>query len=177
MGHEAKALKRSFDLHDIGVLQDTPLRGSETILDIQDRLLSPASSALYFFDDLCSEVYIRRLAEGVRSQMRVSQGETVADLARQNAGPACITNLIEAMPHSREVLDYGVTSFIGAPVLGPDSSPIGILGAMSCTPRRWTLMNRKVQEDLAHLVSQEIMLRASFATLRIINQERRSPLN
>ena len=61
---------------------------------------------------------------------------------------------------------------MAAPVLAPDGRAAGMLVALEPAPRLWTEGELKRLEDLAHLISQEVMLRASFATLGIMARER-----
>ncbi len=75
-------------------------------------------------------------------------------------------------PDAPEIRYLDAAAYLGTPVYGPDRDAIGVLAATHSAPREWNMAALKKMENLAYLVSQEIMLRASFETLRIMAAER-----
>ena len=62
-------------------------------------------------------------------------------------------------------------AMMGAPILGPDSAPVGALTVCSPHPKAWTDRERDSLRSMAVLGSQHVMLRATIATLKILKDE------
>ena len=134
-------------------------------------------TTLCVFDDAASALLVRT-AHGLDIGPVASNGipltGSVAAFARANGRTTRICDLSEA-PHDTSVehMRFGAHAFLGSVVHGPADEPIGVLGAMHPNPHVWTYREARLVEDMAYLLSQQIMLKASFATLRIMSEERR----
>ena len=81
------------------------------------------------------------------------------------------------MTHRSNTSGSGARSYIGGVVKGPADEPIGVLSAMHPSTYDWTFHDVKLIGDLGYLLSQQIMLKASFETLKIMSAERRARSN
>ena len=135
-------------------------------------------TTLCIFDDAASALLVRT-SHGLDGDHSSPNGipltGSVAAFARASGRTTRICDLAEA-PHdtSVEYMRFGAQSYLGSIVQGPADEPIGVLGAMHPQPHVWTYREARLVEDMAYLLSQQIMLKASFATLRIMSEERKN---
>ena len=71
-----------------------------------------------------------------------------------------------------ETVNLGAVGYLGSPVLGPGGEVAGVLAMMSDKPVVWNALSIERAENLAYLLNQLIMFRASMETLRMIASER-----
>lgn len=172
MGVEKHSAGRRFDLRDLGVLEGPPLRGAETVVNLAVDLLNTDRVALLIFDDATGSVFARAVSDGRQASEMLPMSSSVASLTRGESLPVAISDVQQELPDAMERTCLGGVAVLSVPVFGPDIPPAGTLVAIERTPREWTKRDIRQMENLAYLVSQEIILRASFATLRIISRDR-----
>ncbi len=165
-------LADNFAFEDLQLVDGPPMRGARTVVSSACSVLNVAGAALIVFDDIASLAVAREragymsicddypLAGSLAADVRGSLASIrVNDLTQRSA----------ALPERRAL---AAASLMAAPVMAPDGRAAGMLAVMGERPRHWTSRDISKLEDLAYLISQEIILRASFATLGILARER-----
>ena len=175
MGLEKHCAKHQFGLKDLGVLDGPPLRGAGTIVKMVDAVFGVPRAAFLVFDDNSGSVFVRMTSSAVRPKGTMPSEMSIASMVRSENKTIAIDSTREEAPDSIERRLLGAGALLGSPVHGPDKLAVGVLAAMHHEARAWTSAECRKIEDLAHLISQEIMLRASFETLRIMSAERHWP--
>lgn len=164
-------LAEHFELEDLQLLHGPPMRGTRTVVGIVPDALRAVAAAFVVFDDLASEAVIREKSGDLTLAASYPlSGSLAADL-RMTLTAIKVSDLTRD-GERRDFRDSGAAALMAAPVFGPDGQSTGMLVAFDRSPRLWTDGELKRLEDLAHLISQEVMLRASFATLGILARER-----
>ena len=178
MGLEKQTTRRQFHLQDLGVLEGPPPRAIRSLVELCSASVQAPASALFVFDDTASELFLNAstgLDRDARGPIGLPLTGSVASFVRSENRLTRIGNLHCApFDTSVECLRFGIQSYLGAIVQGPADEPIGVLAAMHMTPHDWTFREAKLVEDMAYLMSQQILLKASFATLRIMSAERKA---
>ncbi|EPX77952.1 multi-sensor hybrid histidine kinase [Salipiger mucosus DSM 16094] len=64
--------------------------------------------------------------------------------------------------------ECGIKAYLGAPLLGPANDPIGAVCAAETHPRVWSDRDKAAIENFAALAAQQVLLRASLQTLKMI---------
>ena len=75
-----------------------------------------------------------------------------------------------AMRTSPFIERFSVRSYLGAPILDPAETGVGTLCVFDDKPRLWSLRQREQIAELASLVNQSILLKASLATVRLLSR-------
>lgn len=172
MGFEQHNTKHQFGLHELGVLEGPPLRGAQTIVETVAELINVPHAAFLVFDDAAGCARVRISSTQPNTLLDVPLAESLCNWIRDEDKTLAVSSIKVETPGAPELQFLGAAAFLGTPVQGPGSEAIGVLAAIHSAPREWNGAAVKKIEDLAHLISQEIMLRASFETLRIMSTER-----
>ena len=181
MGLEKESRKRQFGPQDLGILDGQPPKGIRKIVELCSVAVRSPCSGLFVFNDYAGELFLST-SEGIKYETSNLIGlpltGSIASFVRSENRLTRINDLREP-PHdtSVEFLRFGIRAYLGAVVRGPLDEPIGILAAMHKSAHYWTFREAKIVEDMAYLLSQQVMLKASFETLRIISDERKSTTN
>ena len=171
LGIEKHRAKVKFGLRELGLLDGPPLRGASTVVNAVSELLSVRHAAFLMFDDEASTVQTRASSRPLRPLVEFPIAGSLSEWVRtENHTLAISATEFEApLCPERKYMDAG--AFVGAPVYGPDTEAVGVLAAFDMPRSGWNSASVKKLENLAHLISQEIMLRASFQTLRLMSAE------
>lgn len=177
MGLEKQTSRRRFHLQDLGVLEGPPPRAIRSLVELCSVAVHAQAAALFVFDDTASELFLNAsvgLNRETPGLVGLPLTGSVASFIRSENRLTRLGDLQKPpFDTSVEHLRFGIQSYLGAIVRGPADEPVGVLAAMQKTPHVWSFQNAKLVEDMAYLMSQQIMLKASFATLRIMSAERR----
>ncbi len=171
---EAQTTKRNFDMRDIGVLEGPPLKSALTIVHTVVALLNVPVAAFLLFDDDKSRVSVRASTSILCAGKSFSSSGSIANRTRTENTTQQVSNMQNEEHQAPEATKLGAAAMITAPVYGPGREPVGALAAIHKMPRRWKYDEIKKLEEQAHLISQEILLRASIQTLRIISSENKT---
>ena len=169
---DAQKAKRHFDLRDLGVLDGPPPRGALTIVDTVGSVLSVPIAAFLTFDDEKSCVSVRASTSIRRTGEYYSSTNSIASQTRLENATQSVNNMRAEASDAPESESLGAAALLAAPVYGPSQEAVGVLAAVRDTPHYWSKGESRILEDLAHLISQEILLRASIQTLKIMSSER-----
>lgn len=170
MGLLNKEVGAQFNLRDIGILDGPPLRGADIVVRTARDLFPATKAAFAVFDETASEVTI---------QSASPHGHGIRPFSLENSALGALRRGKASVIHEdlgsswSEAAGLNAASLIGAAVKGPDQRVIGALAVWASDKRIWPLMSSEKLEGLSYLISQEVALWASFATLRIISTERR----
>lgn len=167
-----KKLAENFELEDLQILDGPPMRGAKTVVRSACAVLNVTGAAFVVFDDLASQAVLRESAGHLTFYADYPLAGSLASDLRAALAPIKVNDLTERSATLPERIASGAAGFMAAPVLAPDGRAAGMLAALERSPRLWTSKELAQLEDLAHLISQEIILRASFATLGIMARER-----
>ncbi len=160
-----------FEFDDLQLLDGPPMRGTRTVVNVVPDALGVAGAAFIVFDDLASEAVVREMSGSLTLAASYALAGSLAADLRMTLAPQRVSDLTRN-PSLPERTASGAGALMAAPVFAPDGRAAGMLIALDRSPRLWGNGELKQLEDLAHLISQEVMLRASFATLGILARER-----
>lgn len=169
---QTQSERNHYDLRDLGVLDGPPLRGASTVVNSIDVILGVPRAALLIIDDETSTVSVRAASNFLRADKTFSAYGSVAGRVRSENATQAIEDVQCDFPEARESDVLGASSLLAAPVYGPDQDAIGCLVAVRTAAYAWTPSEIATMENFAHLITQEVVLRASFQTLKIISSER-----
>lgn len=135
--------------------------------------------ALIMFDDECVSIFLRA-AFGLNKLLNPSIGfpssGSIASVIRAENRSFLINDFENTdIAHGVEVIIFKAASCLGTPVHGPAGEPIGVLTALKKSPYAWTTAQAEALEGFAFLTSQQIMLKASFETLRLMKRRTLPP--
>ncbi len=166
-----KRLADRFELDDLRLIDGPSMRGTRTVVHTVPASLETSGAAFVVFNDVASEAVVREVSEEVTFKSPYPLAGSIASDLRMTRAPIKRNDLTREQT-LQERISSGAGALMAAPVLAPDGRAAGMLVALERSPRLWSDGEMKRLEDLAHLISQEIMLRASFATLGILARER-----
>ncbi len=177
LGLEKQTSRRQFHLQDLGVLDGPPPRAIRSLVELCATAVRVPAAALFVFDDTASELFLNAsigLKRDTMGLVGLPLTGSIASFVRSENRQTRLKNLQDApFDTAVEYERFGIQSYLGSIVCGPADEPIGVLAAMHNTPHDWTFREAKLVEDMAFLMSQQIMLKASFATLKIMSAERK----
>lgn len=177
MGNEEQYAK-SFGLRDLGVLDGPPEKGFDVVVRLVASALNAPMVALMMFDDECASIFLRAsfgLSKHINPLIGFPVSGSIASVIRAENRSLLINDLEHSeVTHSVEVIFFSAASCLGTPVHGCAGEPIGVLTVMQKSPRAWTNAQAESLEDFAYLTSQQIMLKASFETLRLMKRQTRT---
>jgi hypothetical protein len=171
---EHDRVARHYDLADIGILHGPPMKGACIVTEMTNEILGTRFAAFAVFDEMASEVVLRSAAPKMHVGISYPLHKSVVTSKEYPRKTMSVADLAQEAPESGESLTLRMGSLIAASVFGPDQRPVGALVGFGANPRRWTRMQKRQIADLAYLITQEIALYASFATLGIISSRNSS---
>lgn len=172
VGLEKHRVGQQFGLRDLGILDGPPLRGTDIVVATAASLLDVDAVNVMIFDDTSASIETSASSEISFRSLSFPTAESICSLVRSQNETIEITNAKLEMPKAQELIGNGVAAIIACPIYGPDTEAIGVFAAFKTNAHVWSLPEKKLAEDMAYLVSQEVILRASFETLRIMASER-----
>jgi len=173
----AKIQKARFDLGDLGLLDGGTEREFEIITRNAGVMLQGSAAFFCVLDDARSSVFMR-------SRFLPRGGELLPDqYARSDSMFAQIIERDKSVrivdlgehPEFDDTFEPSVLPFksvLAEPVYGPAREPIGALLVLCSVPRKWAELERIELRDQAHLLSRQVLLRATLETLKRMSQER-----
>lgn len=177
MGLEENYLKPQFGLGDLGVLDGPSLRGMTAVVNAAHAILPVRGAGFLTFDELFTSANVRTSAgAGLPGRSMQLRGSIMSTLRSENRQIA-VNSLRKSTPDAPERVFFGAEAMLAAPVYGPGEDPIGALVAYRRTPHFWCPRESHMLVELAYLITQEVMLQASFETLRLIQLERKRSAN
>lgn len=172
MGLKKQKVGRQFGLDELGILDGPTLRGAETVVKMAETVLQVRRTAFLVFDDLSASISVRICSALQYVSRNMPATGSLCSQIRSERQTLAFKDTCWDGTLTPERRNLGAVSFLGAPVFGPTCEPVGVLAAIELSQRSWTRAECRKLDDLAHLISQEIMLRASVETLRIMSEER-----
>lgn len=161
-------------MYDLGLLTGPSLKGATIVVETAKELLKTKTAAFVVFDRVERLAVVRARAyplKGDRSYPLYSSA-----LAAMEEGEALIAirDLSKELPDTTEATKMEMRSLIASAVRGPDEKPIGALVALDAKPRNWSEVDIQNMSNLAYLITQEVTLQASFATLQLMSVKKQS---
>ena len=172
MGLEKHTVSDQFGVNELGLLDGPPLRGARTVVKTTSELFDVSNAALVVFDDASVTGIVRVAADPASLSKSYPLDGSVASNVRHENNSKVVPSLGSDHQNAPEFRLLGMKAMLACPVYGPDTEAVGVLAAFDKEPRAWTGQEKSKLESLAHLISQELILRASFETLRIMARER-----
>ncbi len=164
---------RSYDMAALGVL-DGPC---EPVLDalvlIASRAIRAPFCAIAMIDDRDETVRFRAhtgFPPDVSMDRSVPFDKSFCARVRMTNAPFAVSNARRDPIGAEHPLatKFGIQSYLGAPIHDPALGPVGIIAVMDVVPRIWSEEDKHLIAELARVATQNIMLRAALATVRII---------
>ncbi|MEL7150392.1 MAG: hypothetical protein AAGK71_06645 [Pseudomonadota bacterium] len=168
-GHHSAA--RRYDLSALGLLNGPPLKAASIVTETAWESLQAASAAFIVFDAESGEAVIHAKARLIKNGTRYPLHRSALAAMGDTLDQVLAIDLSQASPPPAERTEFGMVSMLAATVAGPDRYPLGALVAFDTKVREWSPMKAKQLKDLAYLITQEVMLHASFATLELMADE------
>lgn len=170
---EAPKETQGYDLFDLGVLDGPRERPFDTIVDLVSELLDVPVALLTIIDDLRLRQHFKSqvgLAEPWRSRAETPLSHSFCKIVRDTGRMLLVrdSRLDLRVKDNLAIAELGVISYLGLPIYCPASEPVGALCAIDHKPRDWSERDRNMLSSLADLATQQIMLRASLETIKII---------
>jgi hypothetical protein len=162
-------LTQRFDLYDLGLLTGPSLKGATIIVELTKRLLHTSAAAFAVFDTIERLAVIRARTLPWQGKLSYPLHSSALVTIEEGEPLIAIKDLSKEMPKTTEGTAMHMHGLIASAVHGPDEKPIGALVAMDKTARKWDTLDLQNVENLAYLITQEVTLRASFATLQLIS--------
>ena len=170
----------SFDLHDLGLLEGPPVKGFEAVVSLASRVLKTPLIALMMLDIESGSIFVRASHGLDHNQPPLFgfpyHGSIASKVCDENT-----TMQFNDMPqsdiaHTVEARFFGAKAYLGTPVHDPVGMPVGVLIALDKTSHDWSSAQTEALEAFAYLASQQIMLKASFETLRLMKEHSGIPV-
>jgi|GEM_PF-6926275 GAF domain-containing protein len=170
-------IERDFGLaqakvHRFDLVDGPPLRGANTVVANAARLLGVDCAALIVFDELASVAKLRITSNSKYRNETFLLSGSISSEARETGATTAIDDLSRTHADTPEASILGIGSFLISPVFGAADNPPAALSVFQVRQRVWQERDIQLLKDLAHLVSQELVLKASLDALRILNDER-----
>ncbi|MEM6387826.1 MAG: hypothetical protein AAF718_16490 [Pseudomonadota bacterium] len=163
-----------YDLDRLGLLDLPPLKAAAIVTETAFDILQPTAAAFVVFDEGTGEAVLQAVSRRFKAGTRYAMYASALSDIRENGETISATDLANDTCGAPEYAMLGMGSVLAAPVLGPDQYPIGALTVFDQRARIWPQMDHTRLENLAYLITQEVILRASFATLELMAVERSS---
>lgn len=163
-----------YDLDRLGLLDLPPLKAATIVTETAFDILHPTAAAFVVFDEGTGEAVLQAVSRRFKAGTRYALHSSALSDIRENGETFSATDLANDAPGAPEYAMLRMGSVLAAPVLGPDQYPIGALTVFDHRARIWPQMDHARLENLAYLITQEVILRASFATLELMAVERSS---
>ena len=172
----------TFDLSDLGMLDARRERSFETLVDVVMHAMGVPVVLISVIDDAGSRQVFkaqRGLAEPYASASETSLETSVCRSVRDNDGPLEISDMVADPDFSDHpaIESLRVRAYLGFPIRGPANEAIGAFCVIDHAPRTWTQRERSLLAGLAELATQQVLLRATMQTIRIIRTEMTAPTN
>ena len=177
MGVESLYSRQTFGLEELGLLDTSPLKTLDTIVDLCAEALHAPIVAFMIFDDTSASLIVRSIVgdHGLRAGTTgVPIEHAASGLVRTENGVVSISNL-EARTDTINAFErrrIGATGLLAAPVHGPLGETIGALAAMTPTEHHWTKHERRLIGNYALLLTEQVMFRAALQTVKLMAKER-----
>jgi GAF domain-containing protein len=166
-----------FDLEDLGLLDCGTDREAQIVVRHVGLALH-VQCVGFFVADESRGVLLLRAKHSLSDACKVSgplplAGSLAADII-ENDRILEITSITddEDFAQSVEVRSLSVMAYLGVPVHGPAGETLGVLGAISRTPRPWSPIDRTELREAAHLLSRHVLLKAALRTVKLLSRER-----
>lgn len=172
MNFERHNVTERYDLRRLGLYDLPPMKAASIVTETVFDCLHPTCASFIVFDDLSNEGIFQAVARRLKAGTRFPLHRAAIAPIRDGAKTFQISDLLNDAPQAIEHTEFGLGSFLAAPVAGPDGQPIGALAVFDTAARNWPKMDYQRIENLAYLITQEVILRASFATLELMSGDR-----
>lgn len=177
MGIESLRSRQTFGLEELGLLDTTPVKAIDTATRLFSNAIQAPTVAFFVFDDRSSSLVIRSVISNVDQRtgwLGGGNATSLCSMVRDEVCPISIddTSTRSDVQYAIERKRYGAVGYLGAPVIGPHSEVVGVLAAMTSTPRPWTRLDHSIAQDHAFIMSEQVMLRAALETLKLMARER-----
>lgn len=175
MGVEKHRLRRQFDLYDLGLLTGPSLKGATIVVETVKGLLKTSSAAFVVFDAMERLVLIRAKTFPLAGDQSYPLHRSALLPVEDGGFVLALKDLSKEAPSTAEATDMKMNALLASAVFGPDEKPIGALVAFDAAPRIWSELDVQNLGNLAYLITQEVTLHASFATLELMSVEKALP--
>ena len=166
--------RKHFDLFDLGIINGPRERSFEGIVALTAKLFEAPISLLTIVDDAGDRQQFKAqvgLPEPYASERGTPLNMSFCRLVRdRNWVLAADDTRKHPLLYQNPAIELlGMRSYLGAPIYGPASEPIGALAAADIQPRTWSSDDIDYLKSLADLATQQIMLRATLQTIKIMS--------
>ena len=162
---------------ELGLLDPNPMESIDLIIRLCRESVLATTVAFFVFDDDRAGLVIKSIKgdNDLRAgEVAASAVQSASWLVRNEAN----TVEIDDLAFHDETLDsierrlLGARGFMGTPVRGPIDETVGVLAAMTSAPQRWNTREKEQLGSFARLLSEQILLRAAFQTIKAMAKER-----
>lgn len=177
MGVESLHSRQTFGLEELGLLDTSPLKTLDTIVDLCAEAVHVPIVAFMIFDETSASLIVRSIVGDVSLRAGpagVRIDRAACGLVRTEAGAVSMSDLRARVDtaHAFERTRIGATGLLAAPVHGPVGETIGALVAMTPNEHHWTTHEKRLIGNYALLLTEQVMFRAALQTVKLMAKER-----
>lgn len=165
-----------YTLEDLGLVGGPPDPVLSHLVKMASRVCGVQAAMFNIRDEARSKVFCQAhcCLEGFHEDVfEIPERASLTSLVCQQNMTIAIR---DAKLDARVADGFGATklrfrAMMGAPILGPDGSPVGALAVCSASPKDWTDRERDSLRSMAILGTHHVLLRATIATVKILRDE------
>lgn len=164
-----------FTLADIGVLNSTPCDVIDALTAWGERLCADSFCAVFLRDVANRRIIVKSAGPLGRARLRRSRyvlSGSLTDQVCDETDDIFDTDTLSWSPAMPEIEAFGTRHFVAVPIKGPAGDGVGMVGFFT---NRHDIARDEVAKDahdIATLIEQRIMLKATLATLNRVAKER-----
>ncbi|MXQ08479.1 GAF domain-containing protein [Alphaproteobacteria bacterium GH1-50] len=164
-----------FEFRDLGLVDGPADPVWCSIVRLSAELTGVRFGKLTVFDRACDRIVVRAAHGFAAEDLGHFKDPPSFPLCRRIIAEQRLVGITEThedpeMLKSPFIERYSVRSYLGAPILDPANTAIGTLCVFDDKPRLWSHRQREQIGEMAHLVDQSILLKASLATIRLLSR-------
>ena len=150
-------------LASLGLLNGEPHGGFDRQTRLARLVLDAEVSLMTIIDDQNDRQFFRStcgVAEPLRSTRVTPLSHSFCKLVRDSDSVLVVADSRsdERVWDNPAITEFGVVSYLGAPIHGPSGDAIGSLCVFSAQPRDWTEADQTVLRELAAMLDEQILL-------------------
>ena len=166
----------SFTFGDLGFLNGTPDRILSKCVNLAEQLLVNSAAVISIRDVDTQRASFHSIGQNAHMLAIAGRFPLAGSLTQQ----ICLENdLISSIenhpmdwsPEMPEIKAFRAKGFVAAPIHGPAEEPIGMIACLTQTERDWNKEDFEALEDVATLVTQRILLKATLQTVKLMASE------
>lgn len=162
----------TYDLEDLGMFETGPDRDFEAVAAAAAGVTG-GMGVLTMIDPIARSVVIkstkgcdRRIPKNRTVELMSSVTSQIVETSEPKEG-----EVRTSANDCSEFSEIKGVSYLGMPICDPVGAPVGAIFTLAPIGRTWSAQDRAQLQNVAYLGSQQILLRASLATIRLMAKD------